>query len=165
MDEWNDPEADSRPCRALSNNDPSKVSRLQSVIQKEMRQAKSKHARSVKNCLKSEPSQAWKSLNKQVRDPATCRELYFGWTNLCPEVGNTAVAYVIKIFLFTWARLILFPAYLAMWRSYDEACSDVRGKIAFYSGYWRNRKSMKSMNIGLAVLMMMYFLRSEPADE
>ena len=57
------------------------------------------------------------------------------------------------------------PAYLAMWCSYDEACSSVRGKIAFYGGYWRNRKSVKSMNIWLAVLMMTYFLRFEPADE
>ena len=102
---------------------------------------------------------------KRVRDPATCRELYFGWTKLCPEVANTTVSNVIKIFVFTWARLILFPAYLAMWRSYDEACSGVSGKIALYGGYWRNRKSMKLMNIGLAVLMMTYFLRSEPADE
>ena len=52
--------------------------------------------------------------NKRVRDPATCQELYFGWTKLCPEVENTAVANVIKIFVFTWARLISFPAYLGM---------------------------------------------------
>ena len=51
---------------------------------------------------------------KRVRDPAACRELYFGWTKLCPEVANTAVANVIKIFVFTWARLILLPAYFAM---------------------------------------------------
>ena len=57
------------------------------------------------------------------------------------------------------------PAYLGMWRSYDEACSGLSGKIAFYGRNWRNRKSMKSMNIGLAVLMMTYFLRFEPADE
>ena len=57
------------------------------------------------------------------------------------------------------------PPYLGMWRSYDEACSGVSGKIAFYGGYWHNRKSMKSMNIGLAVLMMTCFLRFEPADE
>ena len=51
---------------------------------------------------------------KQVCDPATCREVYFGWTKLCPEVANTAVANVVKILVFTWAWLILFPAYLAM---------------------------------------------------
>ena len=57
------------------------------------------------------------------------------------------------------------PAYLTMRHIYDEACSGVSGKIAFYGGYWRNRKSMKSMNIGLAVVMMTYFLRFEPAYE
>ena len=57
------------------------------------------------------------------------------------------------------------PRLPPVWRSYNEACSGVSDKIALYGGYWRNRKSMKSMNIGLAVLMMMYFLRSEPADE
>ena len=55
-----------------------------------------------------------KKCTKRVLDPATHRELYFGWTKLCLEVANTAVANVIKIFVFTWARLILFPAYLAM---------------------------------------------------
>ena len=64
---------------------------------------------------------------KRVRDPATFRELYFGWTKFCPEVANTAVANVINIFVFMWARLILFPAYLAMGRSYDEARSGVSG--------------------------------------
>ena len=43
-------------------------------------------------------------------------------------------------------------------------CSGVIGNIAFYSGYWHNSKSMKSRNVGLAVLMMAYFLRFEPAD-
>ena len=51
---------------------------------------------------------------KRVHDPATCRQLYFGCTKLCPEVANTAVANEIKIFVFTWARLILFPTYLVM---------------------------------------------------
>ena len=62
-------------CRALSNNDTSKVRQLQSVIQKEMRHAKFKHARSVEDSLKSEPSQAWKSLNSLLKlktKPADC---------------------------------------------------------------------------------------------
>ena len=62
-------------CRALSNNDTFKVRQLQSVIQKEMRQAKSKHAKSVEDSLKSEPSQAWKSLNSLLKlktKPADC---------------------------------------------------------------------------------------------
>ena len=50
----------------------------------------------------------------RVCDPATCQELYFGRTKLCLEVVNMAVANVIKIFVFTSARLILFPAYLGM---------------------------------------------------
>ena len=46
-----------------------------SVLQKEMRHAKSKHAKSVENSLKAEPSQAWKSLNDLLKlksKPADC---------------------------------------------------------------------------------------------
>ena len=65
--------------------------------------------------LKSESdSEVFDTDNKRVRDPATCREVYFGWTKLCPEVANTAVANVITIFVFTWVWLIFFPPYLAM---------------------------------------------------
>ena len=35
----------------------------------------------------------------------------FSRTKLCLEVANAAVANLIKIFVFLWARLILLPAY------------------------------------------------------
>ena len=43
--------------------------------------------------------------------PATCRELYFGWTELCPEVVNTAVANVIKYSYSRGQGLFYSPTY------------------------------------------------------
>ena len=51
---------------------------------------------------------------KQVRHPATCRELYFSWIKLCPEIVNTAVANVIKSIRIHVGAAYFIPAYLAM---------------------------------------------------
>ena len=48
----------------------------------------------------------------------------FNRTKLCPEVANTAVANLIKILVFLWARLNLFPAHFGMWRNRDERQSN-----------------------------------------
>jgi hypothetical protein len=62
-------------CRAIKINDITEVKQLQSVIQRELRLATSKHAKSVERSIKSEPSQAWKSLNRLLKvksKPAEC---------------------------------------------------------------------------------------------
>ena len=78
--------------------------------------------------------------SKRVRDPATCRELYFGWTKLsggsehCCRKCNKSI------------RIHVGMAYCIPRCSYDKACSGVSGEIAAGSSLLRWLLAQQELN-------------------